>query len=191
MRTSGILILSLAGFAFALWLARGGEPPQAAATMGASTARVSATAASATQRPRVAAIGVGGNGATATAPVAKLNPQSDAYKNRMDDQIPTHLYARAAQCYKGGLQRDQRLDLTYKIRVSSGAVSVGSVRVSESTLGDAQLERCIIGKVDGARWRDEQLPDLEEDGDLYMRVAGFRQYLANADDDDSPSAAMN
>ena len=126
--------------------------------------------------------------AVKTAP-EKLDAKSEALRNRLDEQIPSRLYGEAARCYKGGLGRDQRMDITYRIRVSDGAVTIGDVRVSESTLGDASLERCIRDRVAGAKWRDDELPDLDEDDDLYMRVAGFSAYLANADD--SPSSAMN
>ena len=34
-------------------------------------------------------------------------------------------------------------------------------------------------------WRDEELPDFEEDDDLFMRIGGWRAYLANAEDDDN------
>jgi hypothetical protein len=193
MRTSGIVILSIAGFGFALWLARGGDPPKTSVTPTVA-ATASAPATSALPRPFAtthAATTSGGNVATER-PVAKLNPKSVAYVRRMDDQIPTHLYSEASRCYKGGGKRDDRLDLTYHIRVTSGAVSIENVRVSDSTLADAQLERCILDTVSHAQWRDDQLPDLQEEGDLDMRVAGFTAYLANADDDDAVGGnAMN
>jgi hypothetical protein len=191
MRTSGIVILSIAGFGFALWLARGGDPPKASVIP--ATATASAPAASALPRPFAPAQVTTSSGTVvAERPVAKLNPKSQAYAHRMDDLIPTHLYAEASHCYKGGGKRDDRLDLTYRIRVNNGAVSLFDVRVSDSTLADAELQRCILDTVSHAQWRDDQLPDLQEEGDLYMRVAGFTAYLANADDDDAAGGnAMN
>jgi hypothetical protein len=186
MRTSGIMLVSLAGFGFALWLARGGEaskPDDAIAT-----AAPAATAQPLPQRFVPHAASATPTAATQAAP-NKLDARSEAFRNRMDEQIPSRLYGQAARCYKGGLHRDQRLDLTYRIRVSDGVVSIGDVRVTESTLGDSSLERCIHDKLVGASWRDDELPDLEEDDDLYMRVAGFSRYLANAED--SPASAMN
>jgi hypothetical protein len=81
------------------------------------------------------------------------------------------------------------MDITYRIRVADGEVTIGDVRVSESTLGDEGLERCIRERIAKARWRDEELPDLEEDDDLYMRVGEFSRYLAHADE--APTAAVN
>jgi len=182
MRTRTIVVVSLAGFAFALWLARGGDPPaSAAADTTAPTVAASTAPGALPAVPTSATAAAPG----AAAPVRKLDPKSERYANRMDDQIPQRLYGMASHCYKGGVGRDQRLDVTYKVRVTEGAVSIGDVRVVESTLSDPQLERCILGTLTSAKWRDDELPNLAEDGDLFMRVEGFSSYLANAADDDA------
>jgi hypothetical protein len=192
MRTSGIVVLSVAGFGFALWLARGGDPPRSAATIAPGAAGAPGTALTAPRARAWPAAGAGAatasDGKSAAAP-DKLDVKSDAFRNRLDEQIPSRLYGEAAHCYKGGLDRDRRMDVTYHIRVVDGAVTIGDVRVTESTLGDTSLERCIRDKVTAARWSDPELPDLEEDDDLDMRVGGFTSYLANADD--TPSSAEN
>ena len=193
MRTKTIVALSLAGFAFALWLARGGDPPSSpAANAPAATTAPSPLAAAALHLPRAARSARAAQATATATSVRKLDPKSYAYANRMDDQIPTHLYAEASRCYKGGLQRDQRIDLTYKIRVDNGKIALSDVQVVESTLNDPALESCVVSTVANATWRDDELPDLHETGDLYMRVAGFSAYLANAEDDDSAGGeAMN
>ena len=185
MRTRTLVAISIAGFAFALWLARGGDPPSSSAeTPPAATPTTSARMAPRLVRPTAAS-----SAATAAAPaVRKLNPKSERYAHRMDDQVPQRLYAMASRCYKGGSGRDQRLDVTYKIRVSDGAVSIGDVRVVESTLSDPQLERCVLGTIGNATWRDDELPDVQEEGDLFMRVEGFSSYLANAEADEADGA---
>lgn len=180
MRTKVIVGISLAGFGFALWLARGGDPPSAAA--GAAPSPIAAV--SATPSPRLLPVATADARPAGAPAVQKLNPKSERYANRMDDQIPQRLYGMASRCYKGGSGRDQRLDVSYHIHVSDGAVSIGDVRVVESTLSDPQLERCVLGTIANARWRDDELPNLSEEGDLFMRVEGFSSYLANAEDDD-------
>ena len=192
MRTKTIVALSIAGFGFALWLARGGDPPKSPTEIAPVAAVATAPATHPTLRlPRAVAPAAPATAAAAAPAVRKLDPHSYAYANRMDDQIPTHLYAEASRCYKGGLQRDQRIDLTYKIRVDNGQIKLSDVAVSESTLNDPALEHCVASTVAGATWRDDELPDLQETGDLYMRVGGFTAYLANADDDSSGGEAMN
>ncbi len=117
--------------------------------------------------------------ATSATP-AKLDVKSDELRNRVDEQIPRRLYAEAARCYQGGLDKDQRLDLTYHLHVAAGEVSIGDVRTVENTLGSRALEQCILGRLQSAKWRDDALPDLDEDDDLYMRVGGFAGYGATA-----------
>jgi hypothetical protein len=129
-------------------------------------------------RPPVAAA----RPANAPAPAPeKLDIKSDELRNRLDEQIPRRLYAEAARCYRGGLQPDQRLDLSYRLRVNDGEISVGDLRILEDTLDDPALERCIQSRIVAARWRDDALPDLDEQDDLYMRVGGFQSQLASAE----------
>jgi hypothetical protein len=110
----------------------------------------------------------------------KLDLKSDELRNRLEEQIPRRLYAESARCYHGGLDKDQRLDLTYHLHVAGGAVSIGDVRTVEDTLADTALERCILERIQSVKWRDDALPDLDEDDDLYMRVGGFQSYVASA-----------
>jgi hypothetical protein len=95
---------------------------------------------------------------------------------RLDNAIPSRLYGHAARCYHGGLQRDQRLDLSYRVHVVGGEVSFSDLQTVDSTLADAQLESCILTTLAAARWRDDELPDLVDEGDLFMRVEGLTRY---------------
>ncbi|HEY2744723.1 MAG TPA: hypothetical protein VGL86_08875 [Polyangia bacterium] len=125
--------------------------------------------------------------ATAAAPaaaaspvVAKLAPDSPVLRNRVEEQIPRQLYAEAARCYHGGLDKDKRLDLTYHLHVSAGEISVGELRTIENTLDDTALERCIHDRLLAKKWRDDALPDLDEDDDLYMRVGELQNNATTA-----------
>lgn len=188
MRTPALLAISVAGFGFALWLARGGEPPVSQASAGktvphAATATMTSSAAASLPRPfapAVAATGASG----APAPVAKLNPKSDRFRNRVDEQIPNRLSALAAKCYKGNLQKDQHLDLTYRLRVVGGVVTISDIKKVEDTINDAKLEQCITDTLVQATWRDDELADMDEQDDLMMRAENWANYLRNLDDDD-------
>jgi hypothetical protein len=185
VKTRVIILGSLGAFGLAGWLAFGGSSPvpEAAATKPAAPgAPVAQTTA-----PRRAWGFPGAAPAVAAAPGAppkKLNVNSQQFRTRVDDMVPSRLYAEASRCYKGGLTRDRRVDIEYHIRVTDGAVAISNVRLNESTLGDTSLERCIRDKVAAVAWRDDELPDLDEEGDVYMRVDGFAKYLANAEDTD-------
>lgn len=111
----------------------------------------------------------------------KLELKDDALRSRLDEVIPNRLYAEAAKCYHGGGDRDDRLDLSYRISVADGAVSFSNLTVTDSTLKDHALERCIKDRIVNAKWRDEELPDLDEEDDLFMRVYNLKMYAANDD----------
>jgi hypothetical protein len=113
--------------------------------------------------------------------VAEKRLQGEALARRLDEQIPTRLYAEAARCYHGGLSRDQRIDLHYRLRVANGALAVSQVHVEASTLGDSALERCIVDRLEIFRDRDAELPDLDEDGDLFVSIGGMKPFLPRAD----------
>jgi hypothetical protein len=123
-------------------------------------------------------------------PPERLQLKDDRLRARLDENIPDRLYAAAAHCYTGGLKRDQRLDLTYRLHVNDSEVTVSDVKVTANTLDNPALERCIRDRVLKAHWRDEELPDLDEEDDLYMRVAGFQRFLAAAEAD-APTANPN
>jgi hypothetical protein len=102
-------------------------------------------------------------------------------RERVEEVIPARLYGEAAQCYKGGLHRDNKAKLTYKLRVIDGQVALADVQLVESTLGDRALERCIVERVAQASWRDDELPDMVPDAadtgdELLLRVRGFAKH---------------
>jgi hypothetical protein len=159
-----------------LWSLHSGPTPAHASVPASAPASAPAPIAT-TPRPgaTVHAPDAPRSGAPASA-VRKLAPDSDAFHHRIDDLVPQRLYGEAARCYHGGQQRDQRLDLSYHVRVADGTVSIANVRAEDTTLTDRALERCIVDRVERARWRDELLPDYEGEGDVFLSVQGFKQY---------------
>lgn len=120
----------------------------------------------------------------------KLDPKSDALRVRVDENIPSHLYAEAARCYQGGSSRDERIDLTYHLHVGDSEISISNVHVDESTISDRNLERCIRDRISSAHWRDELLPDWDSDDEtVYISVRGFKKFLASKDDDEPAQAS--
>jgi len=189
MRTPALLAISVAGFGFALWLARGGEPPTSQASEGKTVPHVaiatptsSARAASLPQ-PFVRVITTASG--ESAAPARKLDPRSDRFRNRVDEQIPNHLSGLAAKCYKGNLQKDQRLDLTYRLQVAGGVVTIGDIKKVDDTIHDPALEQCITDTLVKATWRDDELPDMSEEDDLMMRAENWANYQRDAEDDDN------
>jgi hypothetical protein len=173
--TKWVVALSLLIFA-AWWLRREAWPDaRPRPPVAAATAPSPPSPAPVVRRPTIA---IAAPTSAASVVSDKLDIKSDELRNRLDEQIPRRLYAEAARCYQGGLDKDQRLDVTYRLHVTDGEVSVSDLRAVESTLEDSALERCIRERILAAKWRDDALPDLDEDDDLYMRVGGFSSYVA-------------
>jgi hypothetical protein len=120
------------------------------------------------------------------APSGKLDPRSETFRELVDEVIPRRFYGAAARCYKGGLDRDRKLRLSVKYRVVSGEVSVADVKILHSTMGDEELEACILEQVRASRWRDERMPNWEEEDEILIRVRGLKRYLQP--DEDEPAA---
>jgi len=130
----------------------------------------------------------------AAAPLPRISAEinrgklaGEALAHRLDDQIPTQLYAEAAHCYRGGLPADRTLDLSYRLHVKDGDLSISESGVTAGHLGDGALERCIVDRILSYRAHDAELPDLDEDGEVFLRIGGFKPFLAQvAEDGDDP-----
>ncbi|HEX8110551.1 MAG TPA: hypothetical protein VF516_22615 [Kofleriaceae bacterium] len=110
----------------------------------------------------------------------KIDPRSDEFFTRFDEVVPRELTRNAARCYEGRhgqLHRNQGLKLKYKIRIVNGQVTVRDVTVKESTLDDPALETCFIQEVARSTWKDDDLPDWEQDDELVLRPErGMKKY---------------
>jgi hypothetical protein len=107
----------------------------------------------------------------------RLDPKSDAFRERIEEDIPQHLIGEASRCYKASLHRDKKIKLEFRLTVADSAVSISDVRVVKSTLEDEGVERCIRDTVASARWRDEEMPDYESDEELFIRMRGFAKFV--------------
>ena len=113
-------------------------------------------------------------------PPGKLDPRSDEFFYKFDELMPKTLTRNAAKCYEGRhgqLHRNQKLSLRFKTRVVNGEVSVHDVKIKESTLNDPALENCFIQEVQRSAWKDDELPDWEQDDELVLRPErGMKKY---------------
>jgi hypothetical protein len=112
----------------------------------------------------------------------KLDPASDAFFYKFDEQIPPMLTAEAAKCYTGGIRRvhrNQKVKLGYTINIKDGVVSISDVKVVESTVNDKALETCFANEVAKVTWRDDELPDWQQDDHLLIRPErGMKKFTA-------------
>jgi hypothetical protein len=110
----------------------------------------------------------------------KLDPRSDEFFYKFDSVVPKALTRDAAKCYEGRhgqLHRNQKLSLRFKTRIVKGEVSIHDVTIKESTLNDPALETCFIQSIQRASWKDDELPDWEQDDELVLRPErGMKKY---------------
>lgn len=133
---------------------------------------------------RVAAIAaIAQKAAVVQASPDKLDPSSDAFFYKFDEQVPPKLTLAAAKCYEGGLHRVHRnakVKLGYTIQITDGVLSVANVHVVESTVNDKPLEDCFAREVAKVTWTDDELPDWKQDDELVIRPErGMKKYTAS------------
>lgn len=123
---------------------------------------------------------------------AKIDPRSDEFFTRFDEVVPRELTRNAARCYEGRhgqLHRNQGLKLKYKIRIAKGQVTVHDITVKESSIEDSALETCFIQEVARSSWKDDELPDWEQDDELVIRPErGMKKYWRDNADYVGPEA---
>lgn len=122
----------------------------------------------------------------AGAPDARLGilaADSEAFSKRLDVDIPARLRASVARCDRTGHALDEVLKVSFLLRIQSGEVSTSDVRVVESTLGDAALEQCMLHSILDSRFRVEDLPDFQEEHELFIRLRTLGKYRTPEEQD--------
>ncbi len=102
----------------------------------------------------------------------KVDINSDAFFIRFDELVPQLTTRNAAKCYTGGLgrvHRNQKVKLAFKDTIKDGVVTITDVKVVESTINDQTLIDCFVREVQATTWKDEGLPDWQQDDELVIR----------------------
>jgi hypothetical protein len=118
----------------------------------------------------------------------KLDPMGDEFFNKFIEEVPYQLSKRAVECYNdkiGSKTRNQKLVLSFTVRIKDGTVTVDNIRQKEArdtahptnTLNDPALESCFIQKIAAATWRDDTFPDYEWPDELVLNPErGLKKY---------------
>jgi hypothetical protein len=110
----------------------------------------------------------------------KLDVRSDDFFYQFDEAVPKNLTRAAAKCYEGrhgSLNMNQKLSLTYKLKIVNGQIQVLDIKVKEDTLNDPALSSCFIQQVANAGWKNDALPDWEQEDTLVLRPErGMKKY---------------
>lgn len=117
---------------------------------------------------------------------APIRKYSDEFWERVDEVYSRRLLGFAADCYRGGKDRKQKLKVSYFLDINAGHVTVRDVKIVDSTMGDAALEQCMVKAVGKAAWDDPRMPDWKSDPSesehLLIRIETLKRF-APADDD--------
>jgi hypothetical protein len=116
--------------------------------------------------------------------VPKLDVDSKEFFDKVDSELPQHLYAEAARrCWRFGLDRNQKIKLTYRLHVENGKVSVKKLAIAETTIEERAIESCLMDAVASATWRDDAMPDYDDEDELLIRLGGLKKHLGDDQDD--------
>jgi hypothetical protein len=111
----------------------------------------------------------------------KIDPKSDKMIYRFDDRLPGAVTSQAAKCYhrdKGRKDRHQKITIEYIAHVKDGEVTISDVKMTESTLKDPELEKCMVARAATAHWHDDALPDYTWNDELVIRPEdGMKKYI--------------
>jgi hypothetical protein len=125
---------------------------------------------------------------TSAQAIAKLEPNSPEFNHHVDDVLPAHLYQEAvSKCYQPGLDRNERVTLRYRLRAQGGKLAVTDLAVLDGKMAP-ELQDCIVEAVRTATWRDERMPDWQDDDELYIQVGGMKKFLG--DDVENPDERL-
>ena len=118
-------------------------------------------------------------------PLGKLDPKSDAFIELVDEIIPRRLYGRVAdRCYQRNYPDWEKIKLSIKERAVGGQYMITDVSIIESNIQSNEMRDCIVSAVKGASWGADEMPDWEDEDELFIRVSGMKKYLDLPDEND-------
>jgi len=128
-----------------------------------------------------------GSPATDEEPPAKHTEEEidhEVIERFVGDAVVRELYHKAASCYRG--QPDTgSIEVQYGLRVSDGSASIHGATLHSSSLGDRELEDCVVRAIDGHTWTVSDGFTVDEPRETALfTVPGLRK-LSRAEDDDS------
>jgi lipoate-protein ligase A len=125
------------------------------------------------------------DGAPDEVPLDGLAANPDELQGRVDVVVPRKIRGLAADCYDGGLDPDLTIKVNFRLRVLRGKLFTQNVHIEKSELGDhPELERCIVAAVERAEWRDDDMPDFDEDQELFIRLRTLKKYKNRGGEED-------
>lgn len=111
-------------------------------------------------------------------PPGKLDPKSPEFIELIDEIIPRRLYGTVTdRCYNGNAPDHEKIKLGFRAKAVDGMFIVTEVKVLKSNLTEKTMEECIVGAVKGASWPAEEMPDWEDEDELFIRLGSMTKYI--------------
>ena len=64
------------------------------------------------------------------------------------------------------------------LHIEEDVISASKVKIENSTLGNGELEQCMLVAVQDTRWIAEDMPNFKEEQDLFVRMRSLDKYLS-------------
>jgi hypothetical protein len=113
----------------------------------------------------------------------KYDPQSDEFFYKHDEIVVPMVMRSAVKCWealkpeaRAKFHRNQSIVIKFKQKIVNGTVSMYGAEVERSSIKDPSLEKCFYDQVLATTWKDDKLPDWEQDDEIKISPRVLKKY---------------
>jgi hypothetical protein len=113
----------------------------------------------------------------------KYDPQSDEFFYKHDEIVVPMVMRSAVKCWealkpeaRAKFHRNQTIVIKFKQRIVNGTVTMYGAEIERSSIKDQSLEKCFYDQVLATTWKDDKLPDWEQDDEIKISPRVLKKY---------------
>jgi hypothetical protein len=113
----------------------------------------------------------------------KYDPQSDEFFYKHDEIVVPMVMRSAVKCWealkpeaRAKFHRNQSIVIKFKQKIVNGTVTMYGAEVERSSIKDQSLEKCFYDQVLATTWKDDKLPDWEQDDEIKISPRVLKKY---------------
>ena len=113
----------------------------------------------------------------------KYDPQSDEFFHKHDEIVIPQVMRSAVKCWEALepakqklFHRNQSIVIKFKQKIVNGTVTMYDAKVERSAIKDPALESCFYKQVMATTWRDDRLPDWEQEDEVKISPRVLKKY---------------
>ena len=113
----------------------------------------------------------------------KYDVNSDEFFYKHDEIVIPQVMRSAVKCWENldatkrlKFHRNQNIVIKFKQKIVNGVVTMHDPQVERSSIGDAALESCFIQQVLATTWKDDKLPDWEQEDVVKISPRVLKKY---------------